>query len=352
MTTVPTFHSPLPSIGATMDQALIWTGTAPVADLPTVTVEYRDHQWTLWGPNDGDHIFRSIRTTGTFYEIDLLEHLSRLVNEGDLVLDVGANMGNHTVWFAGVLGCDVRAFEPVPVLAQVLARNVQLNYLEPKVRVEPMAVGNETHHASVTHWDSTNTGQTRLTRDLGGDIHVVALDDLDHGAPVRLLKIDVEGMELAVLEGATTLIDKERPIIVAEAQDPQTDRELRSWFKNHGYEVTGVYNITPTMVAVHESEAFSGQDGGLARNDARIMSTLEQVLERFTRLEHRIDILAKRVRASTDASARADGPSPRDADQVVQHLQVRVRELESRLASMSADPRESSEPSTDRTSQD
>lgn len=335
-----------------MDHPLTWRDVVPGVDFPSVTVEHGGHHWTLWGPHDGDHIFTSIRTTGTFYEIELLEHLSGLVSEGDLVLDVGANMGNHTVWFAGVMGCNVRAFEPVPVLAQVLTRNVQLNYLETKVRVEPVAVGTESHRASVTYWNSSNTGQTRLTRDRDGDIHVIALDDLDHGCSVRLLKIDVEGMELAVLQGANALIERERPVIVAEAQDPQTDQELRRWFKNHGYEVTGVYNITPTLVAVHEDEAYSDQAGSLARDDARIMSTLEQVLQRFTRLEHRIDILAKRVQVSADASAKAAGSPPHDPEQLVQHLQQRVRELESRLASVSVDPRQPSETSADRAQQD
>lgn len=335
-----------------MDQALLWRNIVPLVDLPSVSVEYGDRHWTLWGPNDGDHIFTSIRTTGTFYEIDLLEHLRGLVDEGDLVLDVGSNMGNHTVWFAGVLGCDVRAFEPVPVLAQVLARNVQLNYLEPKVRVEPMAVGSETHRATVTHWDSSNTGQTRLTRDRDGDIHVVALDDLDHGSPVRLLKIDVEGMELDVLQGATALIDRERPVIVVEAQNPQTDQEMRTWFKNHGYEVTGVYNITPTLVAVHESEAYSAQDGRPARDDARIISTLEQVLERFTRLEHRIDILANRVQVSSKATHIDPLSDTGASHQVVEHLQRRVQELEARLAALSAGPRSPSGTPADPDKQD
>lgn len=322
-----------------MAQALSWRDVAPEVDLPSVTVDYHDHRWTLKGPGDNDHIFKSIRTSGTFYELELLEHLASLVHEGDLVLDVGANLGNHTVWFAGVLGCQVRAFEPVPALAVVLARNVQLNYLDSKVRVEPLAVGANSHRVSVAHWDMSNTGQTRLTRDPNGDLRVIALDDIHHNRPVRLLKIDVEGMELSVLHGATALIDRERPVIVAEAQDPQADQELRRWFKNHGYEVTGVYNITPTLVAVHESEAYTIQDGGLARDDARILSILDQVLERFTRLEHRIDILAKRVQVASKSTPSDSVSSSGEPHQVVEHLQRRVQELEARLAALSAAPR-------------
>lgn len=335
-----------------MEQTLGWRGLAPVEDLPSATVKHQDRHWTLWGPHEGDYIFASIKNTGGFYEVDLLDHLSDLVKEGDLILDVGANMGNHTVWFAGVLGCQVRAFEPVPVLAQVLARNVQLNYLEPNVRVEPVAVGIESHRASVTHWDVSNTGQTRLARDPDGDIHVVALDDLDFDFPVRMLKIDVEGMELDVLQGAAALIDRDRPIIVAEAQDPQMDQKLRKWFRNHSYEVTGVYNITPTLVAVHEDEAYSNQVGSHSRDDARIMSTLEQVLERFTRLEHRIDILANRVKVFADASTKADVSPPADPDKMVQHLKRRVRELESRLLSLGIDPCQPTKTSDDRALQD
>src|SRR5262249_895906 len=87
-----------------------------------------------------DHIFQHLQRGG-FYEASLVNRLSRLGKPGDVVMDAGANIGNHAVYFAGVCGCDVICFEPNPPAAQLLRFNIERNGLSRRVTIHEKALG-------------------------------------------------------------------------------------------------------------------------------------------------------------------------------------------------------------------
>lgn len=172
------------------------------------------------------YIGQSLDTYGEFSQGEM-ELLGQIIQPGQVVLDVGANIGTHTVFFAQQVGPSgiVFAFEPQRVLFQILCGNVALNALT-NVHTRQAAVGRQAGTVRFLAPDYTTTGN------FGG----VSIDEHSHGeeAPLypidqlgltacHLIKIDVEGMEGDVLTGAEQTIRRLRPVLYVE-----NDREEKS----------------------------------------------------------------------------------------------------------------------------
>lgn len=192
-------------------------------------------------PDDQDHIQKIIRRTRGFYEKDLLTDAGSRMGPG-IVVDVGAHIGNHTTYFAGVLKRKVVALEPNPQARELLERNIRLNRLD--VEVLPVAAGRTNGFGTLGTVDPANTGMTQVS--VGqGDVQVVPLDALEL-QDVALVKIDVEGSELDVLQGAEKLLTEQGPVLYVEAGTEPRRRKVAAYLKKLGYEQRGQYAKTPT----------------------------------------------------------------------------------------------------------
>jgi FkbM family methyltransferase len=174
-----------------------------------------------------DHAHAGLIVRGTL-EPPVQEALRRLLAPGDVFYDVGANVGFFTLLGARLVGPTgvVVAFEPVPWCARAVARNIEMNgFAHARIRAE--AVGEAdggarllvVGEASWSHLEST--GRHADVRD-EIDVRVVSLDSLVGSgaiAPPDVLKIDTEGAELQVIEGARATIARHRPAIVCELHD-------------------------------------------------------------------------------------------------------------------------------------
>jgi len=143
-----------------------------------------------------------------FAEMGFALHMLR---DGDLFVDVGANVGTYCVIASGACGARSLAIEPNPASLAALERNIALNGLEARVRIAPMAAGARAGRVAVT------TSLDSLNHVAGADETVATLDvpvdRLDHlvGDDVPILvKIDVEGFESEVLAGAERLLGDRR----------------------------------------------------------------------------------------------------------------------------------------------
>jgi len=164
-----------------------------------------------------DYIQKRLATEGRPYEAEMLADMRGRLAPGDLVLDVGANIGNHTLYLASV-GARVAAFEANAALAGPLQASVALNGFNDRVSVRATGVGRAAGTARFDRLTPENLGGQALA--LGeGDIAVIALDSLSFDRPARMIKIDVEGMELDVLAGAEALIARDRPLLYVECAD-------------------------------------------------------------------------------------------------------------------------------------
>lgn len=152
-----------------------------------------------------------------------------LVKPGDHVIDVGANIGTHAIPLARrVAPGTVFAFEPQRLTHQMLCANAALNGV----------VNLVAHQAGAGETEGTcfvpppeqalagNIGNFNLERSHSGEpVRVVPLDALEL-PPIRLLKVDVEGMEQKVLAGARRLLARDRPLLFVENNIPERSASL------------------------------------------------------------------------------------------------------------------------------
>lgn len=188
-----------------------------------------------------DFIQRNILKSGNFYEVRLLEQLQslKLVMPGSTVLDVGANIGNHTVFFSRVLGAGkVVAIEPQVFCNKLLARNIALNELAGVVVLNCL-VGEKAGAGSILRYGAENLGGTNFRSDDAGAFGMRTLDAIveEHaGGKVDFVKIDVEGMQLAVFAGAQNLLKTIRPPLWVELRAFKSEfEESETYLKAFGY---------------------------------------------------------------------------------------------------------------------
>lgn len=158
--------------------------------------------------------------TGNLYvglhEFDLTAFAMHLLRAGDCFVDVGANIGSYTVLAAGVCGASVVAFEPIPDTASGLDANIAANLLASRVQVVREAVGATSGHLQMTRSLDTTNRIVSAGASTGDTLHVpvTTLDKTLEGRAVDLLKIDVEGHELAVLQGGQDTLRRTSAVIV------------------------------------------------------------------------------------------------------------------------------------------
>jgi FkbM family methyltransferase len=186
------------------------------------------------------------------YEPALSRILAGLVEPGDSAIDVGANFG----WYTNLLaqrvgeGGTIHAFEPVPSLAGLLADSVDLNGHRERVRVNQAALGAQSGDITIYtfaglphgHASSTPLGRRDATPHV---CSLTTLDDYFERLPdqqIALVKIDVEGHELDVLQGARRLLGRrDAPIVSFEVNMAcLTDRgiapqQIADHLRLHGY---------------------------------------------------------------------------------------------------------------------
>lgn len=191
-------------------------------------------------PND--HIAKKV-LSGRFYEEYLLDDARRRMRQG-LVVDVGAHVGNHAVFFAGICGARVVAFEPNPASYAQLLANVKRNAVD--VQAYLYAVGSEAGYGSLEELRPGNSGMTRVVPDPDGDVRIVTLDEMVL-FDVAVLKIDAEDSELEVLKGARQLLKREKPLLYFEARTDKQRVHIEDFLEPLGYRMkSGPFNATPT----------------------------------------------------------------------------------------------------------
>ena len=168
-----------------------------------------------------DYIQRSIVETGNFYEIEDLKYLEKYLNKNSVVFDIGANIGNHTVYWGKRLNVNkIYAIEPINVTYEKLCTNIKINGLDNRVIAYNVGVGSSISKAAIKVYDEANCGGSSITIDTNGNIDIITIDSLNiQDEHVDLLKIDTEGFEYEVLCGAKETIKKYRPVIYCEIDD-------------------------------------------------------------------------------------------------------------------------------------
>lgn len=197
-------------------------------------------------------IGQSLRLYGEWAEEEI-RFLLNFLRPGDTVLDIGANIGTHTLAFSKAVESAGRviAFEPRPEIYSLLEETVKANELV-NVELKPIAVG-----ASVGNLllpilatnKAENFGGLSIVNEMGdatkampprdGSNHVIAMDTVDSLEldSCRLMKIDVEGAEPSVLEGARATIKRLRPVLYTECNSLEGALAVTDFYESIGYSV-------------------------------------------------------------------------------------------------------------------
>jgi FkbM family methyltransferase len=174
------------------------------------------------------------------YEHDKRRVFEDVVGRGSVVFDIGAHVGFYTILASVLVGPSGRviSFEPLPRNLEYLRRHINLNRLT-NITVVDAAVGNKA--GRVRFEEGANHSMGRVTA--GGHIEVesIRIDQaVSEGtlpAP-SCIKIDVEGAELDVLDGACQLLTEERPTILMATHGSQIHEACCSFLTSIGYRLT------------------------------------------------------------------------------------------------------------------
>jgi len=164
-------------------------------------------------------------------------HILPLFNEGDTVVDVGANIGTHTVSYAKKVGGSGRVLAFEPYLPSFVCLAVNCRDL-PQVELHNCALGNAYMTVALRTPTDTNMGTVCVEKDRPGNTLMRRLDDIAL-ASCRFIKIDAEGCEPDVIRGALDTIAKFKPTLFVELND--------SALRHYGYTKATVLDILESV---------------------------------------------------------------------------------------------------------
>jgi FkbM family methyltransferase len=201
-----------------------------------------------------EYVGQALIHYGEYAELET-QLLLQCTNRPGTVVEVGANIGSQTVSLAKAakaVGADVIAFEPQPFLFQNLCANLSLNAVD-NVAAWPFACATDPGTAWFKHPNYLRTGnfgavsvQTQPLEN-GMQVPSVRLDDMTRERTILLLKVDVEGFELQVLQGAHDVLTNHRPLLYIENDRVANSSALIQYLWEHNYRLW--WHISPLFNA-------------------------------------------------------------------------------------------------------
>lgn len=163
-----------------------------------------------------------------FYEKTELEKIKKMCPAGMQMLDIGANIGNHTIFFSLALDAlSVTVIEPHPVALTHLKCNIAINYTQNvDTSYLGIALGDQVSCGTIGHAYAGNLGSSQVVA--GSSFPVLPGDVLFTKQHFDFVKIDVEGGEIGVLCGLYNVLTRCKPWIFIEVHDENLD-EFAKW---------------------------------------------------------------------------------------------------------------------------
>ena len=209
----------------------------------------------------------SISHYGTYEELES-KIMEEKIEMGNIVVDVGANIGLHTLNMARIVGNtgQVFAFEPDPSNFEILKKNVKINNYK-NIILEQKAVGDK--HGRTTLYQSDHPGKHRIfpqTEQAKSQVQVelTNLDnyfDSDMIDKINFIKIDVEGLEFSVLKGMKNILKNSKKIKILFEFMPEntmevgfTPIELLNYLTSNDFKLYCMDNKTKKLLYVSNNE--------------------------------------------------------------------------------------------------
>jgi FkbM family methyltransferase len=186
---------------------------------------------------------------------DSSEDVLQYIKPGYNVIDIGGNIGQTALMIGKKLNNNgkVISFEPVPENYQKFLTNLRLNPSIKNVSVENCGLGNSYAKVRMSNPNKANSGQNRVANDNSGDgdlVEVITLDAYMAGKniDVNFIKIDVEGFEFKVLQGAEQTLRKHKPQMFIEINEDNlkyqndSSEALIKFLKGLGYTIIDLFD--------------------------------------------------------------------------------------------------------------
>ena len=196
--------------------------------------------------NNDKYVGKSLSEYGEWSESEV-ELIKGLVPNNDVIIEIGSNIGTHTVPLAKHLsnGGKIYSFEPQSQNRRLLEQNIKDNDIE-NVKISKIAISSGAGKAYMNTFANdklSNYGDARIFRDEFDNSECVQVKTLDEffynnyagENSVRLIKFDVQGQELNVIIGSEKLINEYKPILYLENDNTETSKKLIDKIKSLGY---------------------------------------------------------------------------------------------------------------------
>lgn len=173
--------------------------------------------------DENDSLLLSINK---IYEKNETEYIKKSISTGDVVIDIGANIGYYTLLFARLVGDTgkVYAFEPDPYNYRILEKNIQINGYS-NVILERKAISIKSQKSKL-YVKNDHAGSSMMKQNIdkadGIDIDVISLDDYSKSNSItpNFIKIDIEGHELNALKGMKCILQSSDKIKIMIEYNP------------------------------------------------------------------------------------------------------------------------------------
>jgi FkbM family methyltransferase len=184
------------------------------------------------------------------YEAKKRRAVESHLRRGDVFYDVGAHVGYFALAASRLVGSEglVLAIEPVPENAARLLEHVQLNNLDNVVVVAAACSGTS---GSAPFVSGRNSSTGHLSPEGPVTVRTVTIDQLaeEYRGPT-VLKIDAEGAESVILQGATQTLSSLRPVVIFATHGPENEREAQSLLEKWGYRVHPLPDVQEEFIAI------------------------------------------------------------------------------------------------------
>ena len=189
-------------------------------------------------PNYKDDLIQGIISgTNNYFSFGELKVMGSYLDKNSVVVDAGANIGNHTLYFANE--CNVKkiyAFEPVPYTYKILAKNIEINNLGERVEAICAGLSDKVTSGAIKTCDLKNLGGTNIMPYENGGMKLITLDSMKIKEKIDFIKIDVERMDYETLCGAKETILRDKPTIAIESFREEYAK-TEPFLKDLGYEM-------------------------------------------------------------------------------------------------------------------
>jgi len=223
--------------------------------------------------------------TGNVYtglhEFEDMAFILHCLRDGDLFVDIGANIGSYTVLVGGAVGAKCISIEPLPQTYEHLVDNIHLNGMTERVQAMNIGIGESegvlkftADRDTVNHVVSDNEANYADCT----EVSVQTLDSVLEGAEPTVIKIDVEGFEANVIKGAGSVLSNDSLLAVLMELNGSGDRYGFDEMKLHDTMLG--YGFSPYAYCPFERKLVSLNGKNNDSGNTLYLRNIEEVIER------------------------------------------------------------------------